>query len=142
MDLAASSDAVKAVYNEKDGYYHLNSADGPLLYVSLGSNARYVSMYVMLGLTGVGGTSFTQTFYDAEGKAVRREDYTTCMQAYATYADSTYGVYPLTEDLAYMLRQGGDYKGWWKQDSGNYLFTDVENLNTENAWMFAVCWFE
>lgn len=141
VDLTAASAELTAVYNELDGFYHLNSADGPLLYVNLGSNAPYVSMYVMLGLTGVGGTSFTQTFYDENGTAVRREDYTDCMQAYAANTDGKYGVYPLTEDLAYMLRQGGERKGWWDPDNGNYLFADVQGLNRENAWMFAVCYF-
>lgn len=141
VDLTASSGEVCAVFNEADGFYHLNSADGPLLYVNLGSNAPYVSMYVMLGLTGVGGASLTQTFYDENGTAVRREDYTGCMQSYAANTDGKYGVYPLNDDLAYMLRQGGDRKGWWDPDNGNYLFADVQGLNQENAWMFAVCYF-
>jgi hypothetical protein len=98
-------------------------------------------MYVMLGMTGVGGTNFTQTFYDENGVAVRREDYTDCMMAYIANTESKYGLYPLTEDLVYMLRQGGDRKGWWDPDNGNYLFADVEGLNQENAWMFAVCYF-
>ena len=141
VDLTAPSGTVNAVFNEADGYYHLNSADGPLLYVNLSSSAPHISMYVMLGLTGVGGTNFTQTFYDEAGNAVRREDYTVCMQAYASNTDSKYGVYPLTEDLVYMLQQGGARKGWWDPENGNYLFSEVTDMNPENGWMFAVCYF-
>lgn len=139
LDLTA--DGYTLVYNASDGYYHLNSAGGPILYVNLGESAPYVSMYKMLGFTGFGGTSLSQAFYDTEGNVVRKEDYTECMSSYVSCIDTTYGVYPLNDDLIYMLRQGGDYKGWWDSDNGNYLFTEVEGLNTDIAWMFAVCCF-
>lgn len=142
VDLTAATDAVKLVYNEADGFYHLNTVNGPVLYMNLSLNAPYLSVYQMLGLTGFGGTSLTQVFRDEDGKAVRREDYTACLQVYAQSIDPTYGVYPLTEDLIYMIQQGGDYKGWWDIENGNYLFTELPNLNAEIAWMFAVCYFE
>ncbi|MBQ7801941.1 MAG: redoxin domain-containing protein [Oscillospiraceae bacterium] len=126
-----------------DGYYHLNSADGPILYVDLGPNAPYVSFYKMLGYEGHGGTSFTQVFRDENGGLVKKEDYTDCMCLYVEAIDSEgYGVYPMTEDLYYMLRQGGDYKGWWDSESPNYLFSSITNLNTEIAWMFCCCYVQ
>ena len=87
--------------------------------------------------------SWTDSYdvYDEAGNAVRREDYTVCMQAYASNTDSKYGVYPLTEDLVYMLQQGGARKGWWDPENGNYLFGEVTDMNPENGWMFAVCYF-
>lgn len=128
-----------------DGYYHLNSADGPLLYMNLGPNAPYISMYNMLGYTGFGGTSLTASFYDANGSVVRREDYTACMCSYVENIDPTYGVYPLTEDLVYMMQNGGGYKGWWNPDSANCIFLDEDKvldptINLELGWMFAVCY--
>lgn len=142
LDLTAQTDAYKLVYNPIDGYYHLNTLNGPVLYVNLGPDARYLSMYNMLGFSGYGGTGLTQTFYDENGNAVRREDYTACMEQYVTCMDATYGVYPLNDDLIYMIQQGGQYKGWWDSTNGNYLFTELEGLNPELGWMFAVCYFE
>ena len=142
LDLTAKTSAYKLVYSASDGYYHLNSASGPVLYVNLGPDAPYISMYVMLGYTGYGGTSLNQSFYDDDGNVVRREDYTTCMCSYVECIDETYGVYPLNDDLIYMFQQGGDYKGWWDSSSGNYMFGELSGLNEEIAWMFAVCYFK
>ncbi|MBQ7801939.1 MAG: Ig-like domain-containing protein [Oscillospiraceae bacterium] len=126
-----------------DGYYHLNSADGPILYVDLGPNAPYVSFYKMLGYEGHGGTSFGKTFRDETGAFVKKEDYTECMCRYVESIDAEgYGVYPMTEDLYYMLINGGESKGWWDSANGNYLFSGVEGLNTEIAWMFCCCYVQ
>lgn len=129
---------------DSSGYYHLNSADGPKLYMNLGPNARYISMYNMLGFTGFGGTSLNCVFRDANGSVTRKEDYTACMSSYVEAIDATYGVYPLTEDLVYMMQMGGGYKGWWDLDNANCVFLDEEgnldppNLNLDIAWMFAI----
>lgn len=130
---------------DSDGYYHLNSATGPRLYMNLGPNAPYISMYNMLGYTGFGGTSFMATFYDSNGSAVSKEDYTACMCSYVECIDATYGVYPLTEDLVYMMQNGGGFKGWWNPDSANCIFLDDDGvldtrINLELGWMFAVCY--
>lgn len=132
-----------------DGYYHLNSADGPLLYMNLGTakvTPPYISMYSMLGASGVGGTKFSKTFRDASGCVTKKEDYTECMLSYVNCADQTYGVYPLNEDLVYMMRNGGEHQGWWNPDNANFLFEDEDGnlkpagINLDIAWMFAVCY--
>lgn len=126
-----------------DGYYHIGSETGPVMYVDLGPNAPYVSFYKMLGYTGHGGTSFSKTFRDESGNYIRREDYTACMCQYVECVDEEgYGVYPLTEDLYYMLRNGGEHYGWWDSTHPNYLFTETEGLNTEIAWMFCCCYIQ
>lgn len=145
VDLTA--DSIKIVLGS-DGYYHLNTANGPLLYMRLGTatvDAPYVTMYKLVGASGVGGTSFAAVFRDENGSAVSKEDYTECMLAYVKNADPTYGVYPLTEDLVYMMQNGGNQKGWWNPDSANCLFVDEDgnldtSINLDIAWMFAVCY--
>ncbi len=143
VDVTGKTDSYKIVMGS-DGYYHLNSATGPLLYVNLGPNAPYVSLYNMLGYQGYGGTSLNAVFYDANGSVVRKEDYTACMCSYVESIDAAQGIYPLTEDLVYMLKNGGAYKGWWDPDSGNYIFKDAngnpKTINEELGWMFAVCY--
>ena len=130
-----------------DGLYHLNSETGPVLYVNLGPNAPYVSMYNMLGLTGFGGTSFRKIFYNADGTPMMKdgqyvkEDYTDAMLAYTHHADVTYGVYPLNEDIVYMLQNGGELEGWYDSTHPSYLFAESQTpVNEELAWMFAVCY--
>ena len=138
VDLTGDSQIVKG----SDGYYHLDSATGPLLYMNLGTanvTPPYISMYSMLGASGVGGTSFAKTFIE-NGEPVKKEDYTACMLSYVNCADATYGVYPLNDDLVYMMQNGGEQKGWWDPDNAQYLFSSVKNINLDIAWMFAVCY--
>lgn len=140
VDLTASQ--ATAVYSEADGYYHLNREDGPVLYMDLGENAPYISMYRMLGFTGFGGTSLNKSFYDENGEFVKKEDYTECMCAYVECIDEGTGLYPLTEDLIYMVQNGGEYKGWWEKDNPSYMFADLEGFNPTIGWMYACCYYE
>ena len=129
-----------------DGVYHLNSATGKILYVNLGPNAQYISMYNMLGASGVGGTKFGKIFRNSDGSLKVKEDYTDCMLQYVNCRNPQTGsdafeVYPLTEDLMYMLQNGGAHMGWWNEDSAQYLFADLGSaFNPELGWMFAVCY--
>lgn len=141
VDVTGSTDYYTLVLNETDGYYHVGSADGPIMYIELGLDAPYISMYQMLGLTGFGGTRFGYYFFDEDGNFLYKESYNDGMIAYTQAVDATAGVYPLTADLAYMLQMGGEYKGWWDKDHPNYLFSSME-LNTEIAWLFAGCFDE
>jgi len=66
------------------------------------------------------------------------------MQKYTQCADTATGVYPVNQDLMYMLRKGIEYNGWAKADDPNYLFKDedgnaLENINPDLAWMFLFC---
>ena len=113
-----------------DGYYHKDSATGPIMYVVLNSKARYVSMEDLVANGPLRSSS-------------KGEDYTECMMKYVDCIDSTYGVYPLTEDLKYMFQQGGKTKGWWdKSVEGGYYLFGSQTVNTDIAWMFECCWWE
>lgn len=144
VDLTAKTDDYTLVYNEEDQLYHVGSPTGPVVYVNLGSKAPYVSIYDLLGIGTSMGTGLSRTFYDGEGKAIREEDYTQCMTAYAKAIDAKTGYYPLTEDLIYMLKNSGEARRWWNQDDPyEYKFADLvdeegnSTLNVELAWMFA-----
>ena len=60
--------------------------------------------------------------------------------------DENAGVYPLTDDLIYILQQRGDYYGWWDINRlHSYLFTDEngvadKTINPDVAWLFACCY--
>lgn len=142
IDLTKNTSEVQIVLGD-DGYYHLNSATGKLLYVNLGPNAQPVSFYNMLGFSGYGGTRFGRQFHDADGNLVKKEDYTECMVAYVENRDPVNHVYPLTEDLVYMLKNGGEAMGWWDVNSESFLFADEgADFNPELGWMFAVCYLK
>lgn len=127
---------------DANGDYHLDSVNGPKVYVHLGFGAPYISLAEMLGVGTQFGTSFNKTFYDENGVAYARESYGDLMTEYCKMVDTTYKVYPLNDDLIYMLQQGGSHKGWWDSTHPNFLFTDVEGFNPEIGWMFAFCYFK
>lgn len=125
------------VEKRADGYY----LNGKKLYINLGPNAPYLSMYNMLGVNSNMGTGLKGNRYDENGVAIVREDYTQCMTDYAKCIDSKSGLYPLNDDIAYMIQNAGAYLCWWDETNPNYLFTDVPGTNPETAWLFACCYF-
>ncbi len=147
FDLTASSDTYELVLAE-DGTYHLDSADGPQVLVLLGKNNEYTA-----GLKEMGSkTGIRKYFYDEEGNFLRREDYSDCLAKYTGKSvrgtvveegvmDEENGVYPLTEDLKYIIQNFGDHSGWFDLDSETSIFRDsagmpVAGINTEIAWLF------
>lgn len=141
VDLAGKTSDYTIVKGS-DGYYHLNSATGPLLYMNIGPNAPYHSLYYMAGYggNGVAGTGIKATIYDENGRAVKKWDFSECMLSYGACADPTYGVYPLTEDLVFIVQTAGAYYGWWDSTSANFWLEGADGLNPELGWMFAVCY--
>ncbi len=152
VDVLNGSTAANTPVKGSDGYYHLGSASGPILYVNLGPNGyKYINFYQMTGHEQAGGTNFQRVFYDEDGKFVKKEEYTPCFKAYVDAIDPNgLGIYPLTEDLMYMLQNGGAGKHWYDgSDINNCLFkkwVDDEAVlipfNEEIAWMFNCCYFE
>ena len=150
FDLTAT-DLYTLVLNETDGFYHLDSADGPLVLVRLGEKSggsKYLdSLETIINHSGV-----VKYFFDAEGNFEKKESYTECLMQYIGYEDQSNnekhpgcmdpnsGVYPLTEDLKYIIQQRGDYAGWWDPAADLYLFKDLPGINAENAWLFMCCY--
>ena len=70
--------------------------------------------------------------------SVRKEDYTDTFNAYISCTDKTTGVYPLTEELAYMLQNG--CKKWWTPTDPGYEMSALNGCNPEIGWLFACCY--
>ena len=134
VDITAASSAYTLVYNESDGYYHLGSATGPVMMVRLDLDAPYLSLKDMVDNTGV-----KRYFYNADGSFLRKEDYTAYVIACVECMDTTYGTYPLTKDLKYILEGYGGSVGWYDSTSATYLFGTMA-VNEDIAWMFACCY--
>lgn len=122
------------VFNEKDGYYHLDSANGPVVYVRMDS--AYASIVGLLQEFG----NMTAYIYNADGTFKAKEQYATLMQQYVNKMDKSQKVYPLTKDLEYMIRNFGNSQNWWNEGEAGYLFEEVEGVNPANAWMFLFCY--
>lgn len=136
------------VHKGSDGYYHLNSASGPILYVNLGDSAPYLAMSKCMGVTDEHAVyKLVYIYYDENGVAVKKESYNACMTEYVNARCEKTDVYPLTDDLIFMFQQSSIIKGWGNYDSYDYLFYNSSNekipgANEEIAWMYAVCYVE
>ena len=139
FDLKAASDAYNLVLDDQ-GFYHLDSADGPLVLVRLGGSKYLDSFQTILDHSGV-----TKYFYDENGEFVKKESYSECLLEYIEYIDEDSGMYPLTEDLKYIIQMRGDHYGWFDPQSPGYIFLDENNnqvmgLNHEITWLFMCCY--
>lgn len=143
FDLTKSEKDYKLVYNEKDGFYHLKSENGPLVLVRLAEDCDYIACFkTILDRSGV-----NKYFFDKDGEFEKKEDYSQCLLEYIEYVDENEGVYPLTKDLKYIIQQRGDYVGWWDIESNGYIFKDADgnndpSINSEIAWLMMCCYIE
>lgn len=141
FDLTAETNLYQLVYNETDGFYHLSTADGPLVLVRLGEKSQYLdSFQKILESSGV-----VKYFFDENTNFVKKESYSECLLQYIEHMDENKGVYPLTKDLKYIIQQRGDYSGWFDPNASLYLFKDangdkIPGINTDIAWLFMCCY--
>ena len=144
FDIFASTDTYNLVLNENDGYYHLDSADGPLVLVRLGKNSKYLDCFkTILESSGV-----VKYFFDEDGNFLKKENYNDCLLEYIACMDEDSGTYPLTEDLKYIILQRGGYSGWFDPEQPLYLFKQqanedwipIEGINNEISWLFMCCY--
>ena len=123
---------------ERDGFYY--TADGKPVYIRIksssetylpGASLAYLAGYVDNNIGGnIGGY-----VYDENGEFVAKLSYNLMIKDYMEYCDSTYGVVPLTAELAECIKLHGKQNGWWTKGSMNYLFGD-QDIVQENAWLF------
>lgn len=141
FDLFATTDTYNLVLNEEDGFYHLDSADGPLVLMYLGTDVQYLDCFkTILDHTGV-----NRYFFDENGEFIKKENYAECLLTYISCMDEDAGVYPLTEDLKYILQMEGEDSGWFDPDAGLYLFRDdngnnIVGINNDISWLFMCCY--
>ncbi len=148
----AGTKEINVVYNEKDGYYHLNTADGPVLYVKITQSTKYLDPFKTIAqLTNIG-----KYFYDENGALLKKESYNDAIfidrnlypnnhnKCYSEVADKKYGVVPLNEELIYILKNAGE-GDWFKKSSPDYIFDNTTipaDVMPQNAWLFACVYFE
>lgn len=108
---------INPVFNEKDGYYHVNSADGPILLVNL-MDATQLSES-SLNLLGYDGT-----LVDDKGNIYE------VLESYCNYAinGTLYGYSPVTEELRGLLERAAEIVGF---EAGN-----------PNQWLQACSYYD
>lgn len=139
FDLTVATDTYNLVLGS-DGFYHLDSEDGALILVRLGKEGDqtdYLDPFErILEESGV-----SRYFFAEDGSFIKKETYSECLLKYIENMDKENGVYPLTEDLKYIIQQRGIQSGWWDPQGALYLFVDdngtpVAGINNEIAWLF------
>ncbi len=152
VDITDATKNYTAVLNPDDGRYHLNAVDGPVLYINMGYNAPYLSVYErMHGDGAYGGRGLSKVFLKdpslplSQENFLKKEAYTSRMDEYIAASDQTAGdthddiIYPLTVDLVYAIQNGCE--DLWT-DTNNLLYTTFATAVPGRQWMFAVCYYD
>lgn len=116
-----------------DGYYHLDSANGEILYVDLNS-------YIMSFIDIVDNGKLCAVFYDENGNVTEKIDFTSAIFEYIENAaqiengEEIFYFYPLTADLIEMYQVVGKASDWYGR-------TGWVGGIADDAWMFG-CYYE
>ena len=105
---------VTAVYNDKDGYYHVGTADGPLLLVNLMSGT-------LLNETSLNDLGYNGDLQDSQG------DVYEVLVDYCNYAinGTMYGYSPVTEELKSLLERAAEIIGYEQGNANQWLQTCI-----------------
>lgn len=123
----------QTVVKGSDGFYHLGSANGPIVYVNLMSEAFDITQ-AFFG--GYGALTMRGKYVDENG-TVTYYEFLNAMRNYATvlyYSDYDNGLYPMTEDLMIFLKAFGGYQGWYDADKTSFEAIMSEH-NADSAWL-------
>ena len=129
-DLDVTNPALTVVLGE-DGYYHLNTADGPVVFIRLSSNNPYLADFKTICDT----TRICAYLYNEDGSFDKRISYNEMILEYVTAANED-GAVPLNEQLADMVKTAGGYMGWWNFSDNLDIFGD-KIVDPAVAWLFA-----
>ncbi len=108
-----------------DGYYHLNAANGPILYAKVKDPQMSLATVMEHG-------GLKNVVQDADNTVLSKTDYNEAVGEYIACADSKTSLYPLTVDLIEVFQRVGAYQGWYG--------TGFVGGDLEDAWMFA-CYY-
>ena len=138
VDVDITDPDLTVVYNDADGYYHLGTADGPVIYIkiSVAGNTHVPGLILPSFVTICETDRMVCYVYDDDGTLLRKESYNTLIDAYAAACGSK-GVIPLDKTIADAIKNTGDHRDWW---DGMIFGDDEASVVTENAWLFACCY--
>ena len=112
-----------------DGFYHLGSASGPVIYVDLINDA----IDLTAAYAGYGANAMKGQLRDEDGNLVAAYNFLNSMKAYKDAMDKS-GRYPLTEDLLLFLKAYGGVQGWYDANMTSFEAIKGEHC-AESAWL-------
>jgi hypothetical protein len=117
------------VYNEQDGYYHLDSKDGPLLFMDLKTDTEggFVASFKTICKT----SPVSAYIYDENGNYSHKESYN------GLFSQNHFEIVPVSRELARAVQNFGKAQGWFDKGGPNYLFSAVPNAKEELLWLYA-----
>ena len=118
-----------------DGYYHLDSADGKILYVDFKNPAN-----ANLDLTVLPGGTAAETLRGSitvDG-TVKYYDFYESHAEYIANLDGSY-MYPLTDDLILFLKARGNGQGWYVPAYSPFTVIQNGEAVEDTAWMILCC---
>jgi hypothetical protein len=127
-----------AVFNANDGFYHVGTADGPVILVKLSVDSEFLASFKTIMETN----QFRSYVYDEDGNLIAKRNFHGMMEKYVTAAGDL-GVYPLTSYLKEALTTIGNAWGWYDAGATN-IFTGklTAPVVRENAYLFACCYYD
>lgn len=126
------------IVKDENGFYHLGTADGPMLYVDLTSEGFDITN-AFFG--GYGALSMRGQYTDEDGNVINYE-FINAMRNYATViynSDYDNGLYPLTEDLVIFLKAFGGNQGWYNANQTPFEAIKSEH-DPDSAWLVTCCY--
>ena len=130
--------AAQTVVLGTDGYYHLGTANGPILYVNLNSDGFTLATLLDAGAP----ITMRGEKYQDENGDLFCNDYMN-MIAYGDYYSYSKecDYYPLNADLMKFFQDYGAAQGWYNANFSNFEAIKSGDFNEESAWMVALVYF-
>ena len=113
-----------------DGYYHLGTADGPIVYVNL-NNEQFT-----LALLYDAGAPITMrgTYVDEDGEEHPYDFMDMITSLYYNYSlENDY--HPLNKDLMVFLKAYGTAQGWYGANTSSFESITSGDFNEDSAWL-------
>ena len=136
--LDLKSAGLTVVLNEADGYYHLGTVDGPVVYVLIKEKSSYADLLPSF-IQQLDTSALGVYFYDDDGKYLYKELYNEMFIEYAEICNAD-GACPMTEELASAIQNLGNARGWWDFPDQD-IFGDAL-IPVDVAWLFACGYYQ
>lgn len=125
-----------------DGFYHLGSANGPVLYLDMVHDVIDMTLYYYGGNPAI---TLRAPVINEQGEMTSGYNFLNSLKEYVdvVYNDdlNDEGLYPLTEDLAIFLKTYGGSNGWFNPNFSP--FEAVQNgCDEASAWLVACCYVD
>lgn len=113
----------------EDGLYHLNSADGPVLFLDFKNNEFFDDIET---INGTGGMKYTVLNDDGSKE---RGQYKLLVNTYLEASES--GLVALNDELIDMMQKVGSGQGWYTWNAEwTFMLEEGETVDADEAWLF------